>query len=243
MEDIELELINAVEFARRLGISAPAISKFKKQGKFTGTMKGSKFYFRRSCRVIGRDPDNIHVSNTAAVQKKAASDRSGMPKDSYVPPVIPDKKTYSQLDPDFDPNEVDAKIDKILKNTKDSKSLEKFVFSEIKKVILDKTSINDRALLDRTRIKMDLLKQYHITEQEKLKTKKLEGNLFSREEVIEILSFSMNIFRNSLINLDNNYTVNLFGLSQKEIKKYVSEDISRILSDLQNTGKKFMLNM
>ncbi len=233
----EDELVNGTVLASRLMVTTAFISKYKKKGVFNNCMDGKKYWFRKACLVLGRNPDNIKQSKASIAQEK-------IPKKQYIPKEHREEPTEIDRDAvEDEAKKVDKQIGDAIKTKKDSNTLERYVLSQIQKVVIDKESVYDRNLLDGTKIKMQLLKEYHITEQEKLKTKKLEGNLFDREEVVEILSFSINIFRNSLINLANNYAVNLEGLSQKKIKEFVANDINHILEDLRRTSDKFIIGM
>jgi len=42
-----------------------------------------------------------------------------------------------------------------------------------------------------------------------------------------------------MINMPNNYAVNLENTDKATIKEYVTDDINKILSDLQAVGKQF----
>jgi hypothetical protein len=105
--------------------------------------------------------------------------------------------------------------------------------------IKDKDNSANRATLDLLRQKAGVLREYFTAKNEENKNRKLEENMFEREEVIRTLSFAMSMIRNSLINLSNNYAVSLEGKTQKEIKDYITDDINRLLEDLQNIGNQF----
>jgi len=115
----------------------------------------------------------------------------------------------------------------------------KTLLEQILKAIKGSNTSVNRQQLDLLRIKAGVLREYFTAKNEEIKNRKLEDNLFEKDEVMQILSFAINMVRNSLINLSNNYAVNLEGLSQKEIKEYVTDDINKILEDFQNIGNQF----
>ncbi len=50
----------------------------------------------------------------------------------------------------------------------------------------------------------------------------------------------MSMIRNAMINMPNNYAVNLENADKATIKEYVTDDINKMLSDLQAVGKQFV---
>ena len=87
--------------------------------------------------------------------------------------------------------------------------------------------------------KAALINEYYRGKREKLKYIKEANNLYDKEDIIKILGDLGNQMRNVLINLPNNYAVNLEGLEQKQIKDYVEEYINKLLEQIQNTGGQF----
>ncbi|MHA1193226.1 MAG: hypothetical protein ACTSP9_13165, partial [Promethearchaeota archaeon] len=121
----------------------------------------------------------------------------------------------------------------------DSDSEAKELLEQILLSVKGGNGIENRIKIDILKQKAGLLREYFTAKNEEIKNRKLEDNLFERDEVIRILSFAMNMIRNSLINLPNNYAVSLEGLSQKEIKDFTTDDTNKILEDLQNIGNQF----
>ena len=106
-------------------------------------------------------------------------------------------------------------------------------------VINDDTTTTDKALLDGMKSKATMLKEYYLAKNEELRNRQLEENLFTRDEVIQVLSAAMSMIRNAMINMPNNYAVNLEKADKATIKEYVTDDINKMLSDLQAVGKQF----
>ena len=202
------ELISGSELAKRLGVNRSYVTNNKSKLKAAKCTYGTKYYFEKSSKLLGKNPNNPHESTQSSVQKKETIEKP-KPKPNNKP-----KKPQSENDAE----DLLAEIEATLKN---------------------KDTVYDKALLDGLKAKAAITKTYYEAENEKIKNRKLEDNLFERDEVIQILSFAMNMIRNSLINLPNNYAVNLEGMEQKEIKEYVTDDINKILEDLQNIGNQF----
>lgn len=213
MAKLKDELISGSELARRINVAPQYITKQKIKLKDSGCMYGNKFYFEKSSKLLGKNPNNPHESYQSRIQKKET----------------PPKKIESEEKPK-PKKETPLKIDK--EEVED-------LLSEIERTLKDKDTVYDKALLDGLKAKAAITKTYYEAENEKIKNRKLEADLFERDEVIKILSFAMSMIRNSLINTPNNYAVSLEGMNQKEIKDYVTDDINRILEDLQNVGNQF----
>lgn len=211
------ELVTAAELARRLNINRSYIAKKKIALKESGCAYGNKFYFEKSSKLLGKNPNNPHESYQARIQKK----ETFINNENINEEIEEKPKPKKQTPPKIDKEEVED------------------LLSEIERTLKDKDTVYDKALLDGLKAKAAITKTYYEAENEKIKNRKLEADLFERDEVIKILSFAMSMIRNSLINTPNNYAVSLEGMNQKEIKDYVTDDINRILEDLQNVGNQF----
>jgi len=110
---------------------------------------------------------------------------------------------------------------------------------KIIEIINDNTNTTDKALLDGMKAKATILKEYYLAKNEEVRNRQLEKNLFTKDEVIQVLSAAMSMIRNAMINMPNNYAVNLENADKTAIKEYVTDDINKILSDLQAVGKQF----
>ncbi len=106
-------------------------------------------------------------------------------------------------------------------------------------VIKDGSTTTNKALLDGMKAKATMLKEYYLAKNEEVRNRQLEENLFTKDEVIQVLSAAMSMIRNAMINMPNNYAVNLENTDKATIKEYVTDDINKILSDLQAVGKQF----
>ncbi len=204
------ELITAAELARRLDINRSFVSNNKSKLKESGCTYGNKFYFEKSSKLLGKNPHNPHKSNQAKAQKKEIVKKADI--------------TLSKIEDKQEQKEPNENCD---------------LLTEIELALNDKKNVYDKALLDGLKAKAAITKTYYEAENEKIKNRKLEENLFERDEVIKILSFGMSMIRNSLINLPNNYAVTLEGMTQKQIKDFVTDDINKILEDLQSVGNQF----
>jgi len=191
------ELISGAELAKRLKVSAPYITKQKKMGKLSKCMSGNKYYYEKSCKALGKNP-----------QSKTNQDTK-------------EDITTVSLPTDLTTTEAITQLEKIIK------------------VINDDSNVRDRALLDGMKSKATMLKEYFLAKNEEIRNRKLEENLFSRDEVIQVLSAAMSMIRNQMINMPNNYAVNLENADKTTIKEYVTDDINKMLSDLQAVGKQF----
>jgi len=214
------KLISASELARRLGVDASHISRQKTKLKSAKCMFGNKFYYIKSCEYLGKDPNDPHKSRQSELQKDVKA-----PKTTKKPSSTSEQSEEPTLPPE----------DETKESSDEAKTLLELILDAIKK---NDSSIN-RKDLDLLRQKAGVLREYFTAKNEEIKNRKLEENLFERDEVIKILSFAMNMVRNSLINLPNNYAVSLEGLNQKEIKDFVTDDTNKMLEDLQNVGSQF----
>lgn len=228
MDNKKDELISGSELARRLNVSRVYISNKKEMLKNAKCTYAKKFYYIKSAKLLGKNPN---TSNQSQSQKKET------PKSNENWNVITDKDEIKKTIKQFaDKKEIKKKPLSLAIGMKDE---DKDLLTEIENTLKDKDTVYDKALLDGLKAKAAITKTYYEAENEKIKNRKLEDNLFERDEVIRILSFAMNMIRNSIINLPNNYAVSLEGLSQKEIKDFVTDDTNKILEDLQNIGNQF----
>jgi len=249
MENQKDELITGAEFARRLNISPQSIDYQKKSGKLNGCTYGKKYYYRKSCMALGKNPDNPHENIQSISHKRIAKEKKARSTKNWEVHIDVDSKIEEiRLDEELKKKKPQKKkptkkptphTDTNQKDIDDAENEAATLLSQILVVIKDKTTTTDRTKLDGLKLKATILKEYFMAKNEEIKNRKLEENLFDRDEVIQILSFSMNMIRNSLVNLPNNYAVNLDGLTQKEVKEYVSEDINKILEDLQSVDSQF----
>lgn len=245
------ELISGSELARRINVAPQYITKQKAKLKDAKCMFGNKYYYEKSADYLGKNSNDPHKSRQSNLQTdikatKKETTKKETPESDENWTVTTDKKEIKKVvesskpqkkiaakpkDEDTEPdqeNEAPGTDD-------DAKSL----LEQILKAIKDGNNAVNRNELDLLRQKAGVLREYFTAKNEEIKNRKLEENLFERDEVVKILSFAMNMIRNSLINLPNNYAVNLDGLNQKEIKEFVTDDINKILEDLQSTENQF----
>ena len=230
------ELISASELARRIKVDPSYINNKTRKGKLKEAkcMYGKKFYYRKSCDYLGKNPDDPHKSRQSNLQTdiKAPESNKGVKK---LKPKKNIKVNINDLDSAEEPEKPKVPRNENKNTDKDAKELLEQILESIK----GGNSSANRTTLDLLRQKAGVLREYFTAKNEEIKNRKLEENLFEKDEVIKILSFAMNMIRNSLINLPNNYAVNLDGFNQKEIKEYVADDVNKILEDLQNIGNQF----
>ena len=225
------ELITGSELARRLKVDPSYINNKTRKAKLKDAkcMFGKKFYYIKSCDFLGKDPSEPHKSRQSELQ----TDISASKKDENWTVTTGRKNIAKKIKQIVEQNEAEDEDEP--DHEEDAKTLLEQILKAIKG---SNTSVN-RQQLDLLRIKAGVLREYFTAKNEEIKNRKLEDNLFEKDEVMQILSFAINMVRNSLINLSNNYAVNLEGLSQKEIKEYVTDDINKILEDFQNIGNQF----
>lgn len=208
------ELISGAELAKRLNVSAPYITKNKKRLKEAKCIYGKKFYYRKSASFLGKNPDNPGDSIKALVQKT-------IPQENKQEEAI---SSFSS-DVEEEQDEADAEMQTLL--------------HQIENIIKDPKSNLKTVELNGLKNKAALINEYYKGKREKIKYIKEANNLYEKEDVIKILGALGNQVRNTMINLPNNYAVNLEGMSQKQIKDFVSDDINKILEEIQNTGEQF----
>lgn len=212
------ELITGAELAKRLKVSAPYITKNKKRLKEAKCIYGKKFYYRKSAEFLGKDPDNPGDSIKSLIQKQ--------PEEKFL-----EKKDIKKQDIKSFPSDVDTG------NDEDTEM--QTLLQQIEDIIKDPNSNLKTVQLNGLKSKASLVKEYFAGKREEIKYIKEQDNLFEKEDVIKILSALANQVRNTFINMSNNYAVNLEGMSQKQIKDYVTDDINKLLEQIQSTGEQF----
>ena len=260
------ELITASELARRLDVDPSHINRQRTKFKDAKCMFGKKFYYIKSCDFLGKDPNDPHKSRQSNLQTDIKSDKKkstkkNIPKSNENWTVRPPKEGIEEVRKSLgiskeEEQKIISKINEGLDGiddtqkrmaqcgtgedeNQDSDSEAKDLLDQILASVKGGNNRHNRATLDILRQKAGVLREYFTAKNEEIKNRKLEDNLFEKDEVIQILSFAMNMIRNSLINLPNNYAVNLESMEQKEIKEYVTDDVNKILEDLQNIGNQF----
>ena len=226
------DLLSFGEFAKKINKSQPYLCKLKNPGKLDPAISGKKISFLKGCEILKIDPDNIPLKTTKQLEQakhqalKAKSGKNYFSKNQIKvkakkPPIV--KTTNEETFDEFD-NKAG------LEHTQD-------LLKQIEDIIKSKPDDKTYIKLDSLETKTKILKNFYAAEKEKLSYEKELSNLFDAESIERILSFSFNAVRNTLLNLANNYAVNLEGLSKGEIKNYVEEDINKILEELQNVSK------
>ena len=123
-------------------------------------------------------------------------------------------------------------------NTKrDTETSAEYLLKEILEAISGDESTRDRATLDGLKLKASILKEFFLAQSEKMKHKKLAENLFSRDEVLEMFKIAINILRNALLEMPNNYASILPEQPPAKIREIVMKDVNTILQDFNDVGK------
>lgn len=221
------ELVSGTELAKRLKVSPPYIT--KKKDTLKSCKYGKKYYFRKSCLALGYDPDNlptqkqekkqilVNAKDILEVDKKETIEKEKpQPKTNNVP-----RGTYEN------------------KNIEEIKSSIDELYNEILETIADPDTTYDKLKLDGITSKAKALKEFELATAQRLKNKQLEENLYTKDEVLNIITIATAIFRNSLIDLPNNMASKLEGLTKKQIKDTTTEYINDILEDFEKTTEKF----
>ncbi len=227
MKDTDDELLGFTAFAKRINKSAPYIYKLKNPGKLDPAIEGKKIYFKKACKILKIDPNNIPKETIKQAEQKKYQALKSKPKKKNS------AKKSKEVTVTFNNSDDKSKLNEI----KDKANYGENLLDQIKNIINSKDDDNTYLKLDSLETKTKILKNFYAAEKEKLAFEKELGNLFDKESIERILSFAVNSIRNSLLNLANNYAVNLEGLSKAEIKEYVEEDINKLLEVLQETGK------
>ena len=236
------ELVTGAELARRLDLNRSFITNNKSKLKDAKCTYGNKYYYQKSCDCLGKNPDDPHKSRQSHLQTdikatKKPSKKKETPKSNENWTVITGKENIQKEIDKLKPKDEDIETDE--DKNQDSDSEAKELLEQILLSVKGGNGVENRIKIDILKQKAGLLREYFTAKNEEIKNRKLEQNLFERDEVIKILSFATSMVRNSLINLPNNYAVSLEGRDQKEIKDYVTDDINKILEDLQNIGNQF----
>lgn len=256
------ELIGYAEFSRRVGKSPQYIAKIKNTGKLDLAIekKTNKIWHRKGCEILKLDPDvkpgvSRHQNEQALARNKKLQLNG---KSNVVEPnknlksTAPKQKRIKKSDIDMPEDKWDlalASIVELINNDKlppavaitkiqgvldVTKSEPQDLFQQIQDAMTNPHQDFDYVKLNSLENKTKILKTFYAAEKEKLAYEKELGNLFDRESIERIMTFSFNAIRNTLLNLANNYAVNLEGLAKKDIKDYVEEDINKVLETLQN---------
>lgn len=227
------ELISFADFARRINKSAPYIYKLKNPGKLDPAVEGKKIYFLEGCKILKIDPLNIPIKTVKQSEQEKHQKLKAKPKKKFS--AKNQNKVTVSINGDDDISDFD--IFGEFEHDDGSKDHKEDLLTQIENIIKSKPDDRTYLKLDSLETKTKILKNFYAAEKEKLAFEKELGNLFDRESIERILTFSFNAVRNTLLNLANNYAVNLEGLNKSEIKDYVEEDVNKILEELQNTGK------
>lgn len=230
------ELVSGAVLSKRLGISPVYVSR-KKQMLINGKCtRGNLFYFRKSALALGKDPDNAQNHLQHDLQKQVTEQKKEVKKNKKVSPGPKPKKNINPIKIPSKPKDIPEDIpeDEINHNDK-IRTLKK----QIEDAVADESNTKDSLFLNGLKTKAAILVEYQKGINEEIKNKKLTESLFSKDEVLGILTHLASSLRSSLLNLPNNYAVNLEGLTQKQIKEYVTDDINKILEQIQNTGDSF----
>ena len=113
------------------------------------------------------------------------------------------------------------------------------LYDEIIKAIADPQTTKNKLQLDGLVTKAKALKEFEMATTQRLKNKQMEENLYTKDEIINIITVATAIFRNSLIDLPNNLAGTLDGLNKKQIKDKTTEIVNEILEDFNKTAEKF----
>ena len=220
------ELISGAELAKRLNVSAPYITKNKKKLKEAKCIYGKKFYYRKSAQYLGKDPDNPGDSIKSLIQKENIQESNEVIKKPSKETSEQDIESFAEdIDENLSGDASDAEI--------------KTLLHQIEDIIKDPKANLKTVELNGLKNKAALINEYYKGKREKIKYIKEANNLYEKEDVVKILGALANQVRNTLINLPNNYAVNLEGMSQKQIKDYVTDDINKLLEQIQSTGEQF----
>ena len=260
MNNKDDELIPAVELAKRLKVSAAYISSKKKFLASAKCVYGKKFYFRKSSLALGKNPDNPHETRQQKEQREVAARIKPIREVAPIPEVEEpiETKTIDNADILKIESEYIETIDKLqIENQKlkdkissieqiegidsieDVETQIKRLQSDILVAVSDTEATYDRAMLDGLKIKAMILKEFELAIHQGIKNKELQESTYTYDDVVVVVNQTVSIFRNSLLNLSNNYAVNLEGMTKKQIKDFVMEDINSILEDFEKTKEKF----
>lgn len=264
MNNKDDELIPAVELAKRLKVSAAYIASKRKFLTSAKCVYGKKFYFRKSSLALGKNPDNPHETRQQRQQREqqeVAAKIKPVIKENIIPEIAEEPVEIKTID---NPNnfkkeseyietinklqienqKLKDKISSIeqikgIDSIEDVETKIKRLQSDILVAVSNTEATYDRAMLDGLKIKAMILKEFELAIHQGIKNKELQESTYTYEDVIVVVNQTVSIFRNSLLNLSNNYAVNLEGMNKKQIKEFVMEDINSILEDFEKTKEKF----
>tara|TARA_R110002073_G_scaffold324027_1_gene501739 strand:- start:16921 stop:17712 length:792 start_codon:yes stop_codon:yes gene_type:complete len=255
------ELIPAVELAKRLKVSAAYISSKKKFLASAKCIYGKKFYFRKSSLALGKNPDNPSETRQQREQREAAVKVKPIIKENIIPETVEEIIEIKTIDNDdilkkqseyietvnklqIENKKLQDKISSIdqikgIDSIEDVETQIKRLQSDILVAVSDTEATYDRAMLDGLKIKAMILKEFELAIHQGIKNKELQESTYTYDDVVIVINQTVSIFRNSLLNLSNNYAVNLEGMNKKQIKDFVMEDINSILEDFEKIKEKF----
>tara|TARA_R110000796_G_scaffold10941_1_gene36635 strand:+ start:249 stop:1049 length:801 start_codon:yes stop_codon:yes gene_type:complete len=264
MNNKDDELIPAVELAKRLKVSAAYIASKRKFLTSAKCVYGKKFYFRKSSLALGKNPDNPHETRQQRQQREqqeVAAKIKPVIKENIIPEIAEEPVEIKTID---NPNnfkkeseyietinklqienqKLKDKISSIeqikgIDSIEDVETKIKRLQSDILVAVSNTEATYDRAMLDGLKIKAMILKEFELAIHQGIKNKELQESTYTYEDVVVVVNQTVSIFRNSLLNLSNNYAVNLEGMNKKQIKEFVMEDINSILEDFEKTREKF----
>ena len=261
MNNKDDELIPAVELAKRLKVSAAYISSKKKFLASAKCVYGKKFYFIKSSLALGKNPDNPHETRQQREQQEVVAKIKPVIKEKITPEIVEDNikiKTINNTDNlkkeseyiemisklELENKELKDKISSIeqikgIDSIDDVETQIKRLQSDILVAVSDKEATYDRAMLDGLKIKATILKEFELAIHQGIKNKELQESTYTYDDVVIVINQTVSIFRNSLLNLSNNYAVNLEGMTKKQIKEFVMEDINSILEDFEKIKENF----
>jgi len=234
------ELISGAELAKRLNVSPAYISKQKKFLISSRCTRGKSFYFIKSALALNKNPYEVQVTSQSQIQKEVSKQKKEIKEKIIVPKVEKEKPTKEQKPIIETPiKETPPPKEKIVIEDLNDEDKIRTLKHQIEEAMLDETNTTNSLFLNGLKTKASILAEYQKAINEEIKNKKLTESLFSKDEVISILTHLASALRSSLLNLPNNYAVNLEGLNQKQIKDYVTDDINKILEQIQNSGNQF----
>ena len=223
------ELVSGAELAKRIKVSPPYIT--KKRDTLKSCKRGKKYYFRKSCLALGYDPDNLPIEKSSKnknISVGTIKETKSIEVEEQPKPVVEVQKEEPKHQPKQPQKQRDI-------NLSDIDSL----YNEILNTIADPNTTINKLTLEGLNLKAKALKEFELATAQRLKNKQLEENLYTREEITNIISLATAILRNSLIELPNNFANSLDGLNKKQIKEKSSEIINDILEDFIKVSEQF----
>lgn len=206
--------VKAIELAKLLNVSRAYISKKIKDGTLKNCIKDELINIDLASKVLGKKLTS--EDNTQEEVKKPKIPQP--PKTKTTPPK---ENTQNTTEEDID---------------RDFLTLEREIFDKMS----DEDLTLDKALWAGLQGKANTIRKLYEAREARLRYKQLKDDMFDKNEITKIFSFTISTVRNALIDMANNYSVALEGLDKKHIKEYVEKDTNRILNILQNAGDKFV---